>query len=206
MTPKKKMSSAFVVYFLIEIFVIFLSVVIPFNIIRFISHNFGCTRHNRGGLLWMVGRTLGFTSLIWFLISSFQGILMNKHAKLFHSKKRARDLHCLSSFLAIIMMFLHFYILFISEPWRSIVLRTDRAHFPQEVFRLKIILGIIFGTIMTSVSVLSVLARNPKIMKKIGYKRFKWIHWFMMVSTIILIIHVIYINTELWIMGFGRFS
>ena len=131
---------------------------------------------------------------------------MNKHAKLFHSKKKARDLHCLSSFLAIIFMFLHFFVLFISEPWRSIIFRTDRAHFPQEVFRLKIILGIIFGTIMTSVSVLSVLARNPKVMKKIGYKRFKWIHWFMMVSTIILIIHVIYINTELWIMGYGRFS
>ena len=128
------MSFSFVVYFLIEFFVIFLSVVTPFNIILFISHNYGCSHHNRGGVLWMMGRALGFTSLIWFLISSFQGILMNKHAKLFHNKKRARDLHCLSSFLAITFMFLHFSVLFISEPWKSIILRSDRAHFPQQVF------------------------------------------------------------------------
>jgi predicted ferric reductase len=192
------------------VIILYLSIVIPYEIIKEISRSYGCTHHTTGGreadgILWMRGRALGFTALIWFIISTFQGIFMNKHAKLFHKKRKARDLHCISSFLCILFVFIHVYFLFISEPWRSIFLGLDRRHFSTRIFQLKIQSGIIFLVIMTSVSILSVITRKSKYMKKISYKRFRIIHWIMMVFTILLAFHIIYINTELWIMGYGKF-
>jgi predicted ferric reductase len=154
----------------------------------------------------MRGRALGFTALTWFIISTFQGIFMNKHAKLFHKKRKARDLHCLSSFLCILFMTLHVFFLLTSEPWRSIFLGLDRKHFSTQVFQLKIQSGVIFAAIMVSVSILSLFTRKSKYMKKIGYKRFRVIHWIMMIFTILLVFHILYINTELWIMGYGQFK
>jgi len=192
----------FLVYLIIEAIILYFSIVIPHEIIKNISRDYKCRRHTTGGneidgFAWMWGRSLGFTTLIWFIISTFQGIFINKHAKLFHKKRRARDLHCISSFICIFFMFIHFIVLLTSEPWKSVYLRTERAHFPYEVFDLKIQLGITVGVVM-------ILVSEPKIMKKIGYKRFKIIHWIMMIFTVVLIIHVLYINTELWIMGYGQ--
>jgi predicted ferric reductase len=206
----KKKIPWFTIYLLMMAFILYLSIIIPYEIIKDISRNYGCTHHTTGGreadgILWMRGRALGFTAIIWFIISSFQGIFMNKHAKLFRKKRKARDLHCISSFLCIFFAFIHVYFLFISEPWRSIFLGLDRAHYSTNIFQLKIQTGIIFAVIMTSVSILSIITRKPKYMKKIGYKRFRIIHWIMMIFTIVLIFHIIYINTELWIMGYGRF-
>ncbi len=208
-SEKKRNIPWFAIYLLIIAIILYFSVVIPYEIIKDISRNYGCTHHTTvgreaDGILWMRGRALGFTTLIWFIISTFQGIFMNKHAKLFHKKKRARDLHCISSFLCILFMTIHVYFLLTSEPWRSIFLGLDRKHFSTRVFQIKIQTGIIFGTIMTIVSVFSVFARKPKYMKKIGYKKFKVIHWIMMIFTILLIVHILYINTELWIMGYGQ--
>ena len=199
----------FLIYLLIEVIFLYYSIVIPHEIIKSISSEYKCKHHTTGGreidgFSWMWGRSLGFTTLIWFIISTFQGIFMNKHAKLFHKKRKARDLHAISSVICIFFMFLHFYILLTSEPWRSVYLMTERQHFPYEIFHLKIYLGIVAGAVMVIVSILSVFARKPKIMKKIGYKRFKIIHRIMMIFTIVIIIHVIYINTELWIMGYGK--
>jgi len=199
----------FLIYLIIEIVIVYLSVVIPYETIKFISRSYGCTRHTTGGreadgILWMRGRALGFTALTWFIISTFQGIFMNKHAKLFHKKRKARDLHCLSSFLCILFMTLHVFFLLTSEPWRSIFLGLDRKHFSTQVFQLKIQSGVIFATIMVSVSILSLFTRKSKYMKKIGYKRFRVIHWIMMIFTILLVFHILYINTELWIMGYGQ--
>ena len=201
----------FAIYLLVMVIILYFSVVIPYEIIKDISRSYGCTHHTTGGreadgILWMRGRALGFTALIWFIISSFQGIFMNKHAKLFHKKRKARDLHCISSILCILFMTIHVYFLLTSEPWRSIFLGLDREHFSTRVFQIKIQTGITFATIMTIVSILSLFARKPKYMRKIGYKRFKIIHWIMMIFTIVLIIHVLYINTELWIMGYGQFK
>jgi hypothetical protein len=206
---KKRSLPWFAIYLLIMIFILYFSVVIPYEIIKEISRSYSCTHHTTGGreadgIIWMRGRSLGFTSLIWFIISIFQGIFMNKHAKLFHKKRKARDLHCISSFLCILFMAIHVFLLFISEPWRSIFLNIDREHFSYRVFQIKIQIGIIFATIMVIVSILSVFARKPKYMKKIGYKKFKIIHWIMMIFTFLLIIHILYINTELWIMGYGQ--
>ncbi len=205
----KKKIPWFLIYLLIECILIYLSILIPHEIIKTISYDYSCKHHTTGawavdGEFWMWGRSLGFTALIWFIISTVQGIFMNKHAKLFHKKKKARDLHCISSIVCIFFMVLHLSILLISEPWRSVYLMTERRHFPYEVFHLKIQLGIVAGTVMTIVTILSAFARKPKIMKFIGYKRFKIIHRIMMAFTIAIIIHVLYINTELWIMGFGR--
>ena len=199
----------FLIYLLVEVILLYCSIVIPHEIIKSISIDYKCKHHTTGGreidgMSWMWGRSLGFTTLIWFIISSFQGISMNKHAKLFHKKRKARDLHAISAFICIFFMFLHFYILLTSEPWRSVYLMTERKHFPYEIFHLKIYLGIVAGTVMVIVSILSVFARKSKIMKIIRYKRFKRIHWIMMIFTIVIIIHVVYINTELWIMGYGQ--
>jgi len=199
----------FLIYLIIEVIVLYFSIVIPHEIIKSISYEYKCKHHTTGGreidgFSWMWGRSLGFTTLIWFIISTFQGIFMNKHAKLFHKKRKARDLHAISSFICIFFMVLHFYILLTSEPWRTVYLMKDRKHLPYEIFHLKIYLGIVAGAVMVIVSILSVFARNPKIMRKIGYKRFKLIHRIMMIFTIVIIIHVIYINTELWIMGYGK--
>ena len=199
----------FLIYLIFEVVIIYLSVVIPYETIKLISRSYGCTHHTSGGreadgILWMRGRALGFTALIWFIISTFQGIFMNKHAKLFHKKRKARDLHCLSSFLCIFFMALHVFFLLTSEPWRSIYFGLDRKHFSTQIFQLKIQSGVIFATIMLSVSILSLFTRKSKYMKKIGYKRFRVIHWIMMIFTILLVFHILYINTELWIMGYGQ--
>ncbi|MFX1259919.1 MAG: hypothetical protein ACFFAN_18875 [Promethearchaeota archaeon] len=196
----------FTINLIIEFLLIFFSIMIP-HIFILINHEINsCSHHIKGkrtedGLLWIWGRTFGFTALIWFIISIYQGFTMNKHAKLFHSKTKARDLHCISSFLSILFMGIHLFILYISEPWRSIFLLRKREHLPMNLFLIKIWTGIIFGVIMVFVSLLSVFARKPTIMNKIGYKRFKLIHWILLASTLILIFHIIFINTELWIMG-----
>ncbi|TFG07307.1 MAG: hypothetical protein EU539_05240, partial [Promethearchaeota archaeon] len=115
---KKYQITAFQVYLIVELVIIYLSIVIPHEIILSIHRDYGCGHHSGGidGDLWEWGRALGFTSLIWFAISSFQGFLMNKHAKLFHKKSKARDLHCFSSFVCIFFVLVHVYFLYISEP------------------------------------------------------------------------------------------
>lgn len=197
-----KKITMFQFYLIIEFIIVILSIVIPHSLIL-LNHRFsGCGHHSGGqdGDLWEWGRALGLTALIWFIISSFQGFTMNKHARLFHKKRKARDLHCVSSLLCILFVLLHLYYLFISEPWRSILLLRDREHFTYRIFQFKIGTGVYFAIIMILVSILSFAARDVKFMKKIGYKRFRIIHWIMMVSTVILIIHIFYINTEIWIM------
>jgi len=196
-----KKINLFLLYLIIELIIVILSVIIPHNLIILIHRLYGCGHHSGGadGDIWEWGRALGWTALIWFIISSFQGFTMNKHAKLFHKKRKARYLHCISSVLCILFFLLHVYYLFISEPWRSIFLMRDKAHFSYRIFQFKIGTGIYMAIIMISVSLLSFAALDAKVMKKIGYKRFRIIHWIMIVSTVILIIHILYINTEIWI-------
>ncbi|MBD3255189.1 MAG: hypothetical protein GF383_08850 [Candidatus Lokiarchaeota archaeon] len=199
---KKKWSiPAYKVYITIMFIIGIISILVPYYSILLIHDIFGCGHHNSGldGFFWQMGRALGFSSLIWFIISSIQGVTMNKHAKLFRKKAKARDLHCISSFLCIALTIIHLVLLFVSEPWRSIILRTDSEHFSLTIFRGKILSGVVFAVIMSAVSILSMFARKPKFMKKIGYRRFKIIHKIMMLSTVILLFHIIFINTELWI-------
>jgi predicted ferric reductase len=195
--------NSFYIYLIIELIAVILSVIIPHNFIILIHAYYGCGHHSGGidGDLWEWGRALGFTALIWFIISSLQGFTMNKHAKFFHKKgkRKARDIHCISSILCVFFAGVHVYLLFVSEPWRSIFLKTDSEHFSWRIFQFKIGTGVYFMTVMTIVSMLSFAARDTKFMKKIGYKRFRWIHWIMIISTVILIVHILYINTEIWI-------
>jgi predicted ferric reductase len=144
---------------------------------------------------------LGFTTLSWFILSSFQGFTTNKHAKLFHGKRKAKDFHCIGALITNIILGFHVLFLFISEPWRSVALAKNIEHYPYNLFLIKIWTGIIFAFIMIFVSILSFYLRDMKKLKKFGYKRFILVHRIMLILTIILVIHIFLINTELWIAG-----
>ena len=188
----------------VDFVLLFLSIIIPF-ILVILNHQInGCHHHiSRGrrmdAILYVLGRSLGFTTLIWFIISSYQGFTTNKHAKLFHSKRKANDFHCIGALITNILLGFHVLFLFTSEPWRSVILTKDIEHFPIILYRLKIWTGIIFAIAMIFVSILSFYLRDIKKLKKFRYKRFILIHRIMLLLTVILMVHIFLINTEIMI-------
>ncbi|MFX1394391.1 MAG: hypothetical protein ACFFAH_12565 [Promethearchaeota archaeon] len=195
------------IFLFLDFLILFLSIVIPLILILLNHQINGCYHHTarrRGidGILWILGRTLGFITLIWFIFSSFQGFTTNKHAKLFHGKRKANDFHCIGAFITNLMLGLHILFLFISEPWKSVILRNRIDHYAYLLFMIKIWTGIIFALFMVFISILSFYLRDIKKLKKFGYKRFIFIHRIMLILTIVLMIHVFLINTELWIAGY----
>ena len=202
--PKKKNWYKNFIY--LDFLILFFSIIIPIFLINLNHQINGCYHHtsrSRGidAILWILGRSLGFTTLIWFIISSYQGFTTNKHAKLFRSKKKAKDFHCIGALLTNIILGFHVLFLFISEPWRSVILSNRIEHYGFLLFRIKIWTGIIFAAIMIFVSILSFYLRDMKKLKKFGYKRFILVHRIMLLLTIILVAHILLINTELWIAG-----
>lgn len=204
--PHSKRKNWYKRFIYFDILILIISIIIPLILIRLNHEINGCHHHTAGGrgidaILWTLGRSFGFTTLIWFIISSFQGFTTNKHAKLFHSKRKAKDFHCIGAFLTNIILGFHVLFLLISEPWKGVIFRKRMEHFGDYLFRIKIWTGIIFALIMIFVSILSFYLRDVKKLKKFGYKRFILIHRIMLVLTIVLIIHIFLINTELWIAG-----
>jgi len=202
----KKKKNWYKTFISLDVLILFFSIIIPLILIVLNHQINGCHHHTSRGrgidaILWILGRSLGFTTLIWFIISSYQGFTTNKHAKLFHSKRKAKDFHCIGAFLTNIMLGFHVLFLFISEPWKSVILSKRIEHYAFSLFRIKIWTGIIFALIMIFVSILSFYLRDMKKLKKFGYKRFILVHRIMLFLTIILVIHILLINTELWIAG-----
>ncbi|TFG25325.1 MAG: hypothetical protein EU529_01225 [Promethearchaeota archaeon] len=201
--PKEK-KNWYKTFISLDFLILLFSIIIPLILIILNHQINGCHHHisrarRNNGLLWILGRSLGFTTLIWFIISSYQGFTTNKHAKLFHSKRKANDFHCIGALITNIMLGFHVLFLFISEPWRSVILTKDINHFPIILYRLKIWTGIVFAIAMIFVSILSFYLRDIKNLKKFRYKRFILIHRIMLLLTVILVVHIFLINTEIMI-------
>ena len=195
-------------YFTILIFIYLLAIIVPYILVN-LNHSINHCNHHTSpkngldGFLWILGRSLGFSLFISFVITSYVGYKMRSLAKKFHAMKKARFLHHFSSIITLLLLSIHVLALVFSEPWNSLIFEFEKNHFPLTIFLLKLWTGILFGIMMTFLLILFFLLREPKKMRKFGYKRFIFLHRVMMIATILLAIHIFLLNTELVIMFYG---
>lgn len=150
-----------------------------------------------------MGRTFGFTTFIWFIISTLFGINTKKLVKFFKSYKNARDLHCLNAAITIVVFLVHIGTLLGSEPWSDLIFDGEYNHIPYPLFLIKIWTGVLFGIIMVTVAGSAFYFRDLNKMKRFGFKKFIKLHYIMLSLSIILGIHIFLINTELLIIFWG---
>lgn len=200
----KKKRSILSLYITLDIIFLILSIVVPFLLVRQ-NQTGSCLHHieDSGGSLWIVGRALGFTTLIWFFISTIYGIRTKKLAKAFKSYKKARDFHCLNATLTNIIFLIHIASLLSSDPWGDLIFDGEYNHIPFPLFITKLGTGIIFGIVMFFVSLSAFYFRDMKRMKKFGFNNFIKIHYIMLSLSVLLGIHVFLINTEILIIFWG---
>ncbi len=180
------------------------SILIPFILVN-ANQTGSCLHHlsEDNGILWVVGRSLGFTTFIWFIISTLFGINTKKLARVFKSYKNARDLHCLNAAITITTFLIHISTLLGSDPWGDLIFDGDYNHIPLPLFLTKLLTGVVFGIIMFSVSISAFYFRDMEKMKRFGFKKFKKLHYFMLSLSLILGIHIFLINTEIIIIFWG---
>ncbi|MFX1340167.1 MAG: hypothetical protein ACFFDK_16270 [Promethearchaeota archaeon] len=203
---RKKALKLFNIYIAIDLVILILSIMIPYLLVRLNQEINGCGHHSfsstgAGATFWIWGRSLGFTCLIWFFISIFRGYTTKINATKFKSIEKAKNLHCYEALLTIIILAFHIIFLVTSEPWRSLIRGRKVAHFSFYFFSLKIWTGIFYGIIMVGASMLFFSLKNIKNLKRFGYKKMIWVHRIMLLFSIVLIIHISLINTELWLMS-----
>lgn len=202
---EKKVEKNWPGFFLgLDLAVLILSIVIPFVLIYINQATNGCGQHmfsdsGNGAYGWMWGRSLGFTCLIWFIYAMLKGFRTKKIAKAIHNMKTAKNIHCRTALISILILSLHIIVLVSSDPWKSIILYQRVQHFPYIYYALKLWTGIVFGAIMVISSALFVYLRDMNRLKTFGYKRFIWVHRIMLICAILLVIHVLFINTEVWL-------
>ena len=199
--PKKNWSSYFNI---LDVVVLILSIIIPVVLIFLNQAINGCGHHmfsdlGPGAYGWIWGRSLGFTCLIWFSYAMFKGFTVKKQAKLFGNMNKAKNWHCRTAIISIVILSLHIILLLATDPWRNIILARRVEHFPYSFYMVKIWTGIIFGVIMVGSSILFVYLRDITRLRKFGYKKMIWVHRIMLIFIILLAIHVLYINTEIWL-------
>ncbi len=188
----------------LDFIVLILSIAIPFVLVYLNQAIHGCGQHmfsnaGSGAYGWMWGRSLGFTCFIWFIYAMIKGFSTKKVAKLIKNMKSARNFHCRTAIISIFLLSLHVIILITSNPWKWIIFSHQAEHFPYSFYMIKIWTGIVYGAIMVISSVMFIYLRDLNRLKKFGYKRFMWVHHVMLICAIILIIHIFFINTELWL-------
>ena len=192
-------------YFIgLDIILISISILLPLILVS-ANQISSCLHHleEDNGVLWIVGRAFGFTTFIWFIISTLFGINTKKIAKILKSYQNARDLHCLNATITLIVFFIHIGTLLGSEPWSELIFDGEYNHIPYPLFMIKLWTGVLFGIIMASVSVSAFYFRDMKKMKRFGYKNFIKIHYIMLSLSVILGIHIFLINTELLVIFWG---
>jgi len=207
-TELKKGKDWYKINIFLDGIILIFSIIIPYYLV-FLNqqingcghHSFSSTGHN--AIFWIWGRALGFTCLIWFCVTTYSGFITKKKAKLFHSMKKAKNLHCYEALLTIVILAFHVLYLLTSDPWSSLIRGKMVAHFPYALFAIKIWTGIIFAAIMVGTSILFFYLKNMKRLKKFGYKKMIWVHRIMLIFTIVLAIHIFLINIELWLMMTG---
>ncbi|MFX0002568.1 MAG: hypothetical protein ACFE9C_06705 [Candidatus Hodarchaeota archaeon] len=191
-------------FIVLEAILLVISIIIPFILVN-ANQTASCLHHleEDNGVLWIVGRTFGFTTFIWFLISNLFGINTKKLARVFKSYKIARDLHCMNATITITTFLIHIGTLLGSEPWGDLIFSGEYNHIPYPLFLTKLLTGVLFGVIMVLVSGTAFYFRDIKKMKKFGYKNFIKIHYIMLSLSVILGVHIFLINTELLIIFWG---
>jgi hypothetical protein len=204
----KKAQKLFNIYIAIDLVILIISIMIPYLLIRLNQEVNGCGHHSfsstgAGATFWIWGRSLGFTCLIWFGISTFRGYTTKKNAAKFKSMEKAKNLHCYETLITIIVLAFHIIFLVTSEPWRSLIRGSKVAHFSFFFFTLKIWTGIFYGVIMVGASILFFSLKNVRNLKRFGYKKMMWVHRIMLLFAIFLPIHIFLINTELWLITTG---
>ena len=200
----QKGKNLFKIFLMIDLIVLILSIVIPLILVS-LNQASSCDHHieDEGGSGWILGRALGFTTLIWFIFTSFKGARTKKIAKIFHAYPKAKNYHCLSAFLTNIINFAHFIALLSSDPWGPLILDGESNHMPLNLFLTKFWTGIAFGIIMIITSLMFYYLRDVKRLRKFGYKRFIKVHHIMLLATILLSLHVFLINTEIMVLFWG---
>jgi len=202
---KSEKKSAKLPYFIVLVVILLVfSILIPFILVN-ANQTGSCLHHleEENGSLWVVGRAFGFTTFIWFIISTLFGINTKKLAKVFKSYQKARDFHCVNAAITIVVFLIHVGSLLGSEPWGELIFDGKYNHIPYPLFITKLWTGVLFGIVMFSVSVSAFYFRDMKRMKKFGYKNFIKIHYIMLSLSVILGIHIFLINTELLIIFWG---
>ena len=209
----EKKSTKLPYFIVLDVILLVFSILIPFILVN-ANQTGSCLHHleEENGSLWVVGRALGFTTFIWFIISTLFGINTKKLAKVFKSYQKALFLvsylplivlHCVNAAITIIVFLIHVGSLLGSEPWGELIFDGEYKHIPYPLFVTKLWTGVLFGIVMFSVSVSAFYFRDMKRMKKFGYKNFIKIHYIMLSLSVILGIHIFLINTELLIIFWG---
>jgi hypothetical protein len=193
-------SSKLTFFTILDLIILIISISIPLILVS-MNQTGSCLHHldEEGGTFWILGRALGFTTLIWFIISTLFGIYTKKLARVFNSYPKARDFHCLNASITLIIFFAHIGFLLSSDPWGPLIFDGESNHIPTALFMVKIGTGVIFGIIMASVSFSAFYFRNMNNMKKFGFRNFIKLHYVMLSLSVILAVHIFLINTELMI-------
>ncbi len=191
-------------FLILNLILLIISIIIPLILVN-LNQTGSCLHHieEEGGFSWILGRALGFSTLIWFIFSTFIGAKTKKIAKLFHSYPKAKNYHCISAFITNILFLIHVLVLLNSDPWGPLIFEREYNHMPPALFAIKIWTGIIFGIVMFLSSFLFLYLKDVKKLKKFGYKKFIKIHYIMLILTIVLAIHIFFINTEIMIISWG---
>ncbi len=199
-----KQAKSLTYFIVLDIVILVISILIPLMLVK-ANQTGSCLHHleEDNGILWVVGRSFGFTTFIWFIISTLFGIKTKKLAKVLKSYKSARDLHCLNATIMIVVFLVHIGTLLGSEPWSDLIFDGEYNHIPYPLFLIKIWTGVLFGIIMVSVSGSAFYFRDLNKMKRFGFKKFIKLHYIMLSLSIILGIHIFLINTELLIIFWG---
>ncbi len=199
-----KISRIYPLFLVIILIILIISIIIPLFLVN-LNQNRSCLHHieEDNGTLWIVGRALGFTTFVWFIVSSIFGINTKKIAKSFKSYQKARNLHCLNATITITVFLIHIGTLLGSDPWGDLIFDGEYNHIPYPLFMVKLWTGILFGLIMFSVALSAFYFRDLERMKKFGFKNFIKVHYIMLSLSFLLGIHIFLINTEFLILFWG---
>ena len=188
-----------------DLLMLSISIIIPYILINVNHIIFTCFNHTNleGGILWIWGRTLGFSALIWFIATMVKGAKTKRIAKLFQSYPKAKNYHSISALTTNVMFGLHVITLLLSEPWGDLIFKGESNHIPHTIFLTKLWTGVFFGAIIVSVTILFFYLKDMNRFKKFGYKKFIKVHYIMLISTGLWAVHIFLINTELLIIFWG---
>lgn len=191
-------------YILYSIIILLLTIFIPLFLIILNQTN-NCAEHieEAGGIFWILGRTLGFSTLSYFIFSVIVGTKTKNLAKTFKSYPLAKSYHCFIAFTTIGLFLLHVGFLLVSDPWGPMIFEGEYNHMPYNLFLIKIWTGIVFGIVMVSASFLFRYLKDMEKLKKFGYKNLIKVHHIMLVFSVILAVHIFLINIEIIILLWG---